>query len=409
MSDSRSATRYGELDWLQSVEDESESDMGSRSTSSTLSWTDDAEREISEEMKTQFELFESALYSELDGEELPEPILNEVAMWKQHSPHLRINGTQITPTYNEVEEKYPEDYEEVFAIHSDKNDIADHFKEKCTISDNEIKSPKIRHDLSEKVVDQLFEKIWPDIIKNVEPTLNSTSPKIPSSKKENKSFHILDDALQVIESPFQKERRAPLSSRSCLSRHDYKCNHIVEREESTDQNLKSPSVRHRKLSPARFQRRHPPCYSASRSTRRISTATSARLPKRKSLAPEFAPNIPQISESQVSDTGSTRHGILPPIQAIPITPKLPNKRANSAMLRFSKTYPRTRPNTSKNKAIFLTPIDDSDISDKYSECNRDAAVLSKGDAHLSPLAPPRRFCSGSKQNRQPKVPRRWRY
>ncbi|XP_073978950.1 uncharacterized protein isoform X2 [Rhodnius prolixus] len=408
MSDNRPATRYGELDWIQSVEDESESDRGSRSTSSTLSWTDDAEREISEEMKAQFELFESALYSELDGEELPEPILNEVAMWKQHSPHLRINGVQITPTYNEVDEKYPEDYEEVFAIHSDQNDIADYFKEQCTISDIcEIESPKSRNDLNEVVVDQLFEAIWPDILKNVEPNQNSRftpSPKILPPKKDNKSFRVLDDSLQ-------KERRAPLSSRSCLSRHDYKCNHIVEREESTDQSLKSPTVRHRKLSPARFQRRHPSCYSASRAARRISTATSARLPKRKSLAPEFAPpNIPQISESQMSDSGSVRHGILPPIQAIPITPKLPNKRANSAMLRFSKTYPRTRPNTSRNKALFLTPIDDSDNSDKYPERNRDAEVFSKGDGHLTILAPPpARFCSGTKQNRQTKAPRRWRY
>lgn len=114
---------------------------------------------------------------------------------------FRINGVQITPTYNEVDEKYPEDYEEVFAIHSDQNDIADYFKEQCTISDIcEIESPKSRNDLNEVVVDQLFEAIWPDILKNVEPNQNSRftpSPKILPPKKDNKSFRVLDDSLQV--------------------------------------------------------------------------------------------------------------------------------------------------------------------------------------------------------------------
>ncbi|KAK9506343.1 hypothetical protein O3M35_008298 [Rhynocoris fuscipes] len=396
MSDNSNVS-YGEDEWSQCVEEESESDIGSRSTSSTLSWTDEAENGISEEMRNQYELFESALYSELDGEELPEPLLEEVAVWKQHSPHLRITGTQIVPTFHEVEDEYPEDYEEVLAAHSSEHeDVIEQFREQCSLSNNTEMKSKI------KDTDALFEKR--PSLKNKETTVHSENHYKTSPKKENQSFHILEETLEIVEPPVHRARRAPLSSRGCLNRHEYKCNHITEHEESTDQNLKPPSCRQRKLSPAKMQRRNlSSSFSASRASRRVSTAASARLPKRKSLVSESTPKIRQLTES--ADTCSFRHGILPPIQTIAITPKLPSKRANSAMLRFSKTLPRTRPNTSKNKPVWLTPIDDSD----HHNGQKDLDVLPRGDGHLSPLAPSLPYCTASKQSKQVSIPRRWRY
>ncbi|XP_014244748.1 uncharacterized protein LOC106663973 isoform X2 [Cimex lectularius] len=382
------------------IEEDYDSDLGSRSTSSTLSWTDETEKDAASKLKEHFERFEAALYSETNGEDLTDTERAECNIWKEHFPHLRVVGKRIIPipidpNENYEPEFYPADYEEVLACHSDNHEPPNTKKisiprEKCL---QLIDKSHTKEELKDAVVDKLCERVLPSVIKKIE---ELSAEKLINTLAKNESIRIeLKKDLEINGTSYP-DKKTPSSTNF---RNSYL--KVDDLKQLTSQKLNQLG----KKFPTITINDSASSTKSSKTKLKSVPQSSARITKKKSIPNEYETETP-VENICVTPKKSNRHGILPPLEALAITPKLPSKRATSAMLRFARTQPRVRPFTTRNKTMFLLPVKNgfSGVSTKAQSGLINPLIEEKNN-YASSLPP----YSGRIYNRRCKLPPRWRY
>lgn len=145
-----SGSNSSSVDW--------ECDGGSRSWSSSASWSDDVEGEATSRLRQQLQDIDSVLYGEASPKILPCALRQEVAQWRATFPHLRVCGTK--PPVGPRPEETEEGKEEVYASHGDATEESD-VKEDAEQID-------IRNQLKCEVMQKLFDKVRTEMVSCVE-------------------------------------------------------------------------------------------------------------------------------------------------------------------------------------------------------------------------------------------------
>ncbi|XP_054260071.1 uncharacterized protein LOC128984749 isoform X1 [Macrosteles quadrilineatus] len=369
--------------------DSGSSDLLSQSIGSSTSWSDELEGDLTASLQAQLHLVEQTLYH--DGrQELPihSPLREECKLWQQNFPHLRIYGEAVKPSVGcqtrSRHEQIQEQLEEIISAHGDSEDaLARTVVKKDSVVDcSELYKEKIK----KAVIDQIFLRIWPEVVKKIEPILCkvaaeqndpfSVSPE-PRLKCDSLSTELTSgfNSLNIIEDVTTRPKSGRRSGRTLSAKVPVKpivleCSipvpMLVNRTSSPlrrspgrlSQGMKQPSPE-RLLSPLPLEARSAtgrrlsrpkPQYDAR--TGRMINRDDSRLDCRRNL--KTSPPLPW-----------SRHVTLPPIETMDIVPKMTEskgKRSVSALFKGGKLNSNSRPNTSiATKQVVLSPLDSLQI------------------------------------------------
>ncbi|XP_054260077.1 uncharacterized protein LOC128984749 isoform X4 [Macrosteles quadrilineatus] len=315
--------------------DSGSSDLLSQSIGSSTSWSDELEGDLTASLQAQLHLVEQTLYH--DGrQELPihSPLREECKLWQQNFPHLRIYGEAVKPSVGcqtrSRHEQIQEQLEEIISAHGDSEDaLARTVVKKDSVVDcSELYKEKIK----KAVIDQIFLRIWPEVVKKIEPILCkvaaeqndpfSVSPE-PRLKCDSLSTELTSgfNSLNIIEDVTTRPKSGRRSGRTLSAKVPVKP--IV-----LECSIPVPMLVNRTSSPLR------------------------RLDCRRNL--KTSPPLPW-----------SRHVTLPPIETMDIVPKMTEskgKRSVSALFKGGKLNSNSRPNTSiATKQVVLSPLDSLQI------------------------------------------------
>ncbi|KAF6207829.1 hypothetical protein GE061_016278 [Apolygus lucorum] len=403
-------------EWTPSIIDDS--DFEGRSSSSTFSWTDEAECTIAEQLKLRYEQFEAALYSEAPSDTLTPSERAEKEIWDEYTPHLRVTGKKInlilsdrspdgssrsgSPGLVEIIAQHPEITSDLGSSHkstSTQNErssscrsVSSKTKEATTKED-----PAVKEKMAKAIAEKLLEQACPN------------AKKVGLIPKTNKSHAASRKANSLSHTQYSTE-----SDSSSFKENSHSFTVLPSKDISR---VAQPDI---SLKPINFQDMHPHNQYRAKSShldssdkaeskvfkplsRNARNLSSARHSRRKFEKKEH--ETESMSDNPLDSPELTaRHGFLPPIESLSVTPKLPSKRANSAMLRFTKTQPRTRPTTSRSKSLFLAPIE------SFSVCSANSKFSITPIAEHSPsvFSAQLPHCSYRKMNQRTNPPR-WRY
>uniref|UniRef100_A0A1B6FEM9 DUF3719 domain-containing protein n=1 Tax=Cuerna arida TaxID=1464854 RepID=A0A1B6FEM9_9HEMI len=162
-------------EWRATDNESESSDWLSQSVASSTSWSDELESDLTKSLQDQMCLVENTLYR--DGNQqlsAKSPLREECRLWQQNFPHLRILGEAVKSSVGcqtrSRQEEIEEQIDEIIAAHGDydENSSCKAVVKKETIQDeSEIYKEKIK----KAVIDQIFARIWPDVVKRIEPML----------------------------------------------------------------------------------------------------------------------------------------------------------------------------------------------------------------------------------------------
>uniref|UniRef100_A0A1B6HQZ6 DUF3719 domain-containing protein n=1 Tax=Homalodisca liturata TaxID=320908 RepID=A0A1B6HQZ6_9HEMI len=162
-------------EWRATDNESESSDWLSQSVASSTSWSDELESDLTKSLQDQMCLVENTLYR--DGNEqlsAKSPLREECRLWQQNFPHLRILGEAVKSSVGcqtrSRQEEIEEQIDEIIAAHGDydENSSCKTVAKKEIIQDeSEIYKEKIK----KAVIDQIFARIWPDVVKRIEPML----------------------------------------------------------------------------------------------------------------------------------------------------------------------------------------------------------------------------------------------
>uniref|UniRef100_A0A0A9WAE7 Uncharacterized protein n=1 Tax=Lygus hesperus TaxID=30085 RepID=A0A0A9WAE7_LYGHE len=403
-------------EWTPSIIDDS--DFEGRSSSSTFSWTDEADCSAAEQLKLRYEQFEAALYSEAPSDTLTPSERAEKEIWNEYTPHLRVTGKKInlirseylpdgpsrtgTPGLSEIIAQHPEVTSDLGSSHkssttqnersSSCRSVSSKTKESTTKED-----PAVKEKMAKTVAEKLLEQAWPN------------AKKVGLVPKTTKSQAASRRANSMSQPQYSAE-----SDSSSFKENSHSFTVLPSKEISR---VAQPDI---SLKPINFQGQHPRTNYRAKSShldfsdkaeskafkplsRNSRNLSSARHSRRKSEKKEH--ETESMSDNPLESPELTaRHGFLPPIESLSVTPKLPSKRANSAMLRFTKTQPRTRPTTSRSKSLFLAPIESFSVS----SANSKFAITPIAEHSPSVFSSQLPHCPYRKMNKRTNPPR-WRY
>lgn len=216
------------------------SDWLNQSVSSSASWYDDLEGETTTKLADQLEHLDHILYGEAGDKHFPHggSIVNECHQWKLQFPHLRVNGSSIkVPASCQTEsnrEQIEEIIEDIFAAHGeyseeDKNSEEINVTEpdlsssddKIVVSDNIDNQEVFKEKIKSAVLEQIFIRIWPSVLKQVEPFLNSIKNDRKFSYSDSQSSRTCkteistdDDNCEVISSSLNRLTLTPIVNSS---------------------------------------------------------------------------------------------------------------------------------------------------------------------------------------------------
>lgn len=336
----------------------SENSNDSTRSSSTQSWLDETEVTTTKELQEQYDKFEAALYLEEDASDLPKSLQDEVKIWSEHSPHIRVRGVKANicerpKSLREEEEPYGSDYEEILASHGSLEEniektlsFSDDVKEvigNCSSGKQEV----IKEDLKNAIVDRLFDQAWPKVLEKFEPVIKSMSAR--RKKTSLQSFDNTDSCIEALKNHINRN-----SASRCNSSRSYMREMLIRKP------FVDSTTEYQSLLSSHGLRGY---YS--------STQPHSRPPVRRPLhksAPKTCVNRTSNSPSPKANVQSYLSGketekrkpalkkpdqpiVLPPIEVLAITPQEPDKKCLSAWMRFSKTLPRVGSNSSKDKNI----------------------------------------------------------
>lgn len=215
------------------------SDWLSQSVASSASWYDELEGETTTKLADQLEHLDHILYGELVDKHFPHGdmgIVNECHQWKQQFPHLRVNGSSIKiPASCQTEsnrERIEEKIEEIFAAHGEYSE-EDKTSEEINVtepdlitSDDKIVSDNVddqevfKEKIKSAVLEQIFIRIWPNVLKKVEPFLNSikNNRKLSDLDIHSRTFKTEvstdDDNCELISSSLSRLTLTPIVNSS---------------------------------------------------------------------------------------------------------------------------------------------------------------------------------------------------
>jgi len=282
---------------------------------------------------------------------------------------------------------------------------------------NSMPPDLIKRDVKKALVRKLFQHVWPTVAKKVEPLVryNPEDPQSPGytfsegenvrfhslpspSQKNHESFYVLSaktvdgpalppfyeknglytvghrmmasSSSEYFDPPSNAKLKGivpqphPLKRVSSLSRNARSSRAVVEDADTSSElefgdfitvnnhgNVLGKSNSFRKMSSGSSSSSGNSLRHNSTSPRRFKhgQVASARLNSRTSDTPQ---------KFQEDLFHPHRHGILPPIETLEITPKVVSKRSTSAMTRLNRNSSFSRPNTSRNKPhSHLNPIE----------------------------------------------------